>query len=273
MTCIAKSNRCWIPLLLLLGSCSKPAPPPPPTAGKMLAVPAGSAMLGCNEAVDKECEEDEKPGGEVKLAAFEIDETEVTVAQYRACVEAKGCSAEGLDMPSSGEKDEPDLTWTCNWGKADRDQHPINCISWEAAVAYCAWANKRLPTAQEWERAARGTDGRKFPWGNDPVKPKAQANLSDKTLLESAPGRWGLKEYDDGFIATAPVGSFPDGDSPVGAKDMAGNVWELVSDTERGQHEMRGGSWSYYPIALRCSDRAYAPHGRRNGDTGFRCAR
>ncbi|HYD50482.1 MAG TPA: SUMF1/EgtB/PvdO family nonheme iron enzyme, partial [Terriglobales bacterium] len=207
----------------------------------MLSVPAGAALLGCNQAVDDECEDDEKPGGLVELAAFEIDANEVTVGQYRSCVEAQGCSADGLELPFSGEKDEADLAWTCNWNKPERDQHPINCVSWDAAVAYCKWANKRLPSANEWERAARGTDGRKFPWGNDPVRPKAQANLSDKTLLESAPKRWGLAEYSDGFVSTSPVGSFPAGDSPIGAKDMAGNVWELVNEGDGNRHEMRGG--------------------------------
>ena len=239
----------------------------------MVAVPAGQALLGCNPSVDNECEEDENPGGLIELAAFEIDATEVTVARYRACVEAKGCSAENLDLPSTGEQEQPELKWTCNWGQPDRDRHPINCVSWEAAVAYCKWAKKRLPTPREWERAARGTDGRKFPWGNEPVKAEAQANLSDKTLLESGPDRWGLREYDDGFLSTSPVGSFPQGISPAGAMDMASNVWEFVDAGDANRHEMRGGAWSYYPIALRCSDKAYAPNGRRNGDTGFRCAR
>lgn len=255
----------WLPSAVV-------AAPPAPT-GKMVRIAAGKALLGCNEAVDAECEDDEKPGAMVELATFEIDVTEVTVAQFRACVDAGGCSAQGLDMPSSGTADEPNLTWTCNWGKPDRSNHPINCISWEAAVAYCKWAKKRLPSAKEWERAARGTDGRRYPWGNDPVKPAPQANLSDKTLLDNKPGGWGLAEFHDGFISTAPVGSFPAGDSPVGAKDMAGNVWEFVTDGNETRHEMRGGSWSYFPIALRTSDKAYAPNGRRNGDTGFRCAR
>ena len=247
---------------------------PPPVAGTtMVAVPAGKGLIGCNEAVDSECEEDEKPGRVVDAAAFEIDVTEVTVAQYRKCVDAGGCSAQGLDLPSSGTADEPELAWTCNWGKPDRDRHPINCVSWQAAADFCKWAKKRLPTASEWERAARGTDGRRYPWGNEAVEPSPQANLADKTLLGGKPGGWGLEEFADGFVSTAPVGSFPAGDSPVGAKDMAGNVWEFVNDGDENRHEMRGGAWSYYPIALRVSDKAYAPNGRRNGDTGFRCVR
>ena len=74
-------------------------------------------------------------------------------------------------------------------------------------------------------------------------------------------------------MSTAPVGSFPAGDSPVGAKDMAGNVWEFVLEGDETRHEMRGGAWRYYPIAMRASDKAFASIGRRNGDTGFRCVR
>ena len=260
-------------LALLGASCSTPDATPVGSASAMLPVPAGPALLGCHQAVDAECEDDEKPGGVVELAAFEIDATEVTVAQYRACVDAGVCSAQGLELPSTGTADQPELAWTCNWGKPDRDGHPINCLDWDAAVAFCTWAKKRLPTAQEWERAARGTDGRRYPWGNEAVQPAPQANLADKTVLNSKPGGWGLAEFDDGFVATAPVGSFPAGDSPTGAKDMAGNVWEFVAAGDDTRHEMRGGAWSYYPIALRVSDKAYASNGRRNGDTGFRCAR
>ena len=239
----------------------------------MVSVPAGSAHIGCNDRVDQECENDEKPGGLVDVAAFEIDVTEATVADYAACVDAGGCSASGLSMPSTGTADQPDLVWTCNWGRKGREQHPINCVSFEMAETYCTWAGKRLPSAVEWERAARGTDGRRYPWGNEDVTPKPQANLSDATLLRRDPGGWGLEQFDDGFESTAPVGSFPAGKSPVGALDMAGNVWELVTDGNAQRKEMRGGSWSYYPNALRVSDKAYAPNGRRNGDTGFRCAR
>ncbi len=239
----------------------------------MVAVGASFAHIGCNETVDKECEDDEKGGGPVEIPAFEIDRTEVTVARYAECVVAGACSAEGLTMPSDGREDQPELVWTCNWEVAGREHHPINCVSYEMAETYCKWAGKRLPTAAEWERAARGTDGRRYPWGNQDVTPKPQANLSDATLKRSDPGGWGLEQYDDGYATTAPVASFPAGVSPTGAMDMAGNVWEFTSDGDANRKEMRGGSWSYYPHALRVSDKAYAQNGRRNGDTGFRCAR
>lgn len=260
-------------LAMAVAGCTQPGAAPVAEAPAMRAVPAGKALVGCNAAVDAECEDDEPAGELVEMPAYEIDTTEVTVAQYRACVEAGVCSARGLELPSSGTADQPELAWTCNWGKPDRDRHPINCIDWEAAVTFCTWAGKHLPTPNEWERAARGTDGRRYPWGNDPVRATPQANLADQTLLGNEPGGWGLAEFNDGYVSTAPVGSFPDGDAPSGAKDMAGNVWEFVAAGNGARHEMRGGAWSYYPIALRVSDKAYAPNGRRNGDTGFRCAR
>ncbi len=239
----------------------------------MIRVPAGTALIGCNAQVDSECENDEKPGARVEVGAFEIDRTEVTVADYAECVAAGGCSSQGLSLPTTGTEEQPELVWTCNWGVEGRERHPINCVSFKMAEDYCRWAGKRLPSAIEWERAARGTDGRRYPWGNDEVSPTPHANLSDVTLLRNEPGGWGLEQFDDGFVSTAPVGSFPAGDSPVGASDMAGNVWELVANDESHRDEMRGGAWSYYPHALRTSDKAYAPNGRRNGDTGFRCAR
>ncbi len=256
--------------LLLLGATSALAGGP---RSAMVAVPAGVAFVGCHNEVDSECEDDEKPGARIEIGAFEIDRTEVTVADYAKCVEAGACSRDGLSLPTTGTAEQPELAWTCNWGVKGREQHPINCVSFTMAESFCRWAGKRLPSAVEWERAARGTDGRRYPWGNDDVAASPQANLSDVTLLRNEPGGWGLEQFDDGFVSTAPVGLFPAGKSPVGADDMAGNVWELVANSESHRDEMRGGAWSYYPHALRTSDKAYAPTGRRNGDTGFRCAR
>jgi serine/threonine-protein kinase len=173
----------------------KKIPPPvapqlPPVieapGGKMLLVSAGEFIFG-NE------------NRKASLAAFYIDETEVTNFAYR-----KFCDQTGHPYP-------PKAPWDDSY--FEKPLYPVVNVSWSDAVAFAQWAGKRLPTELEWEKAARGTDGRIWPWGSvfDPMR----ANLAgDK----------------DGFLYTAPVGSFPSGRSPYGALDMAGNVWEWVAD-------------------------------------------
>lgn len=131
---------------------------------------------------------------------FALDETEVTVDQYAGCVSASACTAPATDTD-------------CNWQVSGRGSHPINCVNYLQAVAYCSWAGKRLPTRHEWEFAARYPDGRMYPWGNS-------SSGLDTKLNSSVSG--------DGYSTTAPVGSFPDGDSALGLKDMAGNVYEMT---------------------------------------------
>ncbi|MBI3245402.1 MAG: SUMF1/EgtB/PvdO family nonheme iron enzyme [Deltaproteobacteria bacterium] len=151
--------------------------------------------MGCNAQVDTGCSNDERPGRMVFLDAFAIDIYEVTVAAYRQCVEAGKCTA-------------PNTGGSCNWNTSDRAQHPINCVDWSQANAYCRWAGKRLPTEAEWEKAARGTDRRVYPWGN--AWDATKANVSTN--------------------GTVAVGSYPAGKSPYGALDMSGNVWEWTAD-------------------------------------------
>jgi len=201
-----------------------------------------------------------------KPAGIEFTKSVVTVAQYRACVEAGKCT-----------KPKTDLTWMrrrsmdYNWGKPDRKNHPVNGVSWDDARNYCAWAGKRLPTEAEWEKAARGTDGRMYPWGN-------QDASCERAVM-----------YGCGKERTRPVCSKKPGNSPYGLCDMAGNVYEWVADwyeeeyyesaTSRNPGEptggkyrvVRGGSWNYPDVCASCRGRQ-KPSFKRY-DAGFRCAR
>lgn len=241
----------------------------------MVRIPAGKFWYGCNEKLDGDCNPDERPGRWVDSPEFWIDRTEVTVEAYRSCALANGCSTAGLRMPFWKDEERPSWAWACNWGKEGRDKHPINCVDWNQARSYCEWAGKRLPSEEEWERAARGTDGWKYPWGNagygeaGPV-----ANIADETLAPEKP-RWpAAKGYDDGFYTTAPVGSFPAGSSPEGALDMLGNVWEWTSswsDANLKYRVARGGSWANAPQLVRASNRYRFNPSYRGETFGFRC--
>jgi formylglycine-generating enzyme required for sulfatase activity len=215
--------------------------------GEMILIPAGEFWMGCNEAIDLSCYADEKPGRRVFVEAFAIDRHEVTVAAYEQCVQAGRCSRDSFTTSIS-----------CNWGKEGRERHPINCVNWEQAKTYCEWVGKRLPTEAEWEKAARGTDGRIYPWGNEWDTRKANTDRSE-----------------DGFSETSPVDSFPAGASPYGVLDMSGNVFEWMADWYDGEQinrSLRGGSWNYTIRDVRTSNRyGEVPHSHR-GDVGFRCA-
>ncbi len=225
----------------------------------MVLIPAGEFWMGCNEKVDNECDADEKPGGKVYVEAFSIDKHEVMVADYRKCVEAGKCSSDGLTK--YGE---------CNWDKPGREDHPINCVDWNQAKTYCTWAGKRLPTEAEWEKAARGTDGRIYPWGDAFDSSRCNTN-------ESKIG------------STSPVRRYETGKSPYGCYDMSGNVWEWTSslyksypyeaedgreDPEaKGDRGLRGGSWGTAAEDARAADRSWLGPGGRDGYLGFRCAK
>ena len=138
--------------------------------------------MGCDTSRDRGCPQRERPYRQVTLDTFYIDRTEVTLAAYRACVEAGACTDHHLEGYEPANEPMPDVNGKprlafsreltpsprCNWGKPGREEHPINCVSWYYARDYCTWAGKRLPTEAEWEKAARGVDGRIYPWGDNP---------------------------------------------------------------------------------------------------------
>jgi formylglycine-generating enzyme required for sulfatase activity len=214
-------------------------------------VPAGEVALG-NDPIEPggPALPDETPAHDVELAAFEIGAAPVTNAEY-----APFAAASGRPEPAGS----PD--------------HPVTHVDWHDASAFCAWAGGRLPTEAEWERAARGPDGRRYPWG-DEEPDDARAVF-----------RRGTK--DD---ATAAVGSLPAGTSAEGVHDLAGNVWEWTSSAYRpypycaadGREDpataeprvLRGGSFaSPGALWLRCASRSHSHPTRRRGHIGFRVAR
>jgi eukaryotic-like serine/threonine-protein kinase len=226
----------------------------------MVEVPAGEFLMGSVKG-DSEAAADEYPQRRVYLDAFWIDKTEVTVGEYR-----KFCQTTGRSMPEApefGGQEDSSLV---------QENNPIVYVSWEDASAYAAWANKRLPTEAEWEKAARGTDGRKYPWGN---------------TWDSE--RCNFISIDDGFRYASPVGSFPSGASPYGCLDMAGNVAEWCEDwygetyyatgpsrnptgpSSGQQRVLRGGDFLRIPEVGRCASRYHAGPGVVAFFYGFRC--
>ncbi len=215
---------------------------------EMVYVPVGEFLMG-STADDKEAKDNEKPQHRVTLDAYWIDKTEVTNDQYGKCVGAGACAAPGGSDYYNGVK----------------NQRPVVYVRWGDAATYCEWVGRRLPSEAEWEKAARGTDGRMYPWGNA---------LPDGTLANMGEN-------------TTSVWSYPAGASPYGALDMAGNVWEWVEDwfaadyyadspvanppgpASDGYRVVRGGP----SRGLRSAYRSAQDPAYRNDDLGFRCAR
>ena len=249
----------------------------------MVYVPAGEFQMGstdaqvdealvlCNKLPDicvRESFELEQPSHTVALDGFWIDRTEVTNAQYRRCVDASAC-------------EEPEF-WIVTYKDAARRDHPMVHVDWYEAESYCEWATARLPTEAEWEYAARGPEGRTFPWGDE--FDGARLNYCDANCSQ----RYADSSVDDRYSETAPVGSYPEGASWCGALDMAGNVGEYVGDwfgeyssewqenpsgpaagLDRMQH---GGSWWFQPARIRSAFRIRDRPENTHSFVGFRCA-
>jgi serine/threonine-protein kinase len=239
----------------------------------MIYVPEGTFWMGAGE--NDPGGDDVRPQHEVYLDAFWIDQTEVTNAQYGRCVSAGAC-----DPPEHHGS----LTREDYYDDAEFGDYPVLAVTWYQADGYCRWAGKRLPTEAEWEKAARGTDKRLYPWGNE----------FDGTRLNSCDVNCEAEsrnaDWDDGHADTAPVGSYPAGASPYGALDMAGNVREWVADwadttyysrspqrnptgPESGTNRVdRGGAASDTDWSTLVTYRGIDPPEGSFTDIGFRCA-
>jgi formylglycine-generating enzyme required for sulfatase activity len=238
----------------------------------MVLVPAGEFTMG-RKAVDEfaACQKfgsdcnvtwftDEEPVHKVSVNAFYIDKYEVTNALYKQCVDQGAC-----DPPQASNSS----THLNYYGNSEFDKYPVIYVTWNQAKAYCEWRGARLPTEAEWEKAARGTDGRMYPWGDNLDETFANFNYS--------------------VGDTTPVGSYEKGKSPYGAYDMAGNVWEWVNSQDRpypytpddGRESptgddlrvARGGSWGFVGVSVSSSYRYGFEATSSNLDLGFRCAR
>jgi formylglycine-generating enzyme required for sulfatase activity len=258
------------------------APEPDPPEG-MLRVPGGTFTMGSND----EGELDERPAHDVTVASFWLDTTEVSNVAYGRCVAAGACRPHDPSNAAHNGFDDRDFR---------KPNQPVSGVSWDDAARYCEWVGKRLPTEAEFERAARGDDGRRYPWGNEPPDPRR--------AVFGAP-------------VTADVGTHPAGAGPYGHLDLCGNVWEWVADHYdpfayvrptapsgqpgscddilRAQDELRrkkrdgftgtnpiptecervlrGGAFNYYRTGLRASNRVHHPGRFRLVMSGLRCAR
>lgn len=282
-------------------------------AGEMIEIPAGEFIFGSDAVdtaagsreigLNKPLYRDEQPQRKLHLAAFLIDRFEVTNAEYRAFVVAENywvpdpwqdngfllerAILEVADLPTlrrlaadtfrlnrdTRALGKEELLEAIELKRRELEPLPVSGVSWHDAERYCAWAGKRLPTEREWEKAARGGDGREFPWGDD----------------------WSIERVNAGRgeeFGVMPVGSLPAGRSPYGVEDMAGNVMEWVADwygpypgsdyvsPDYGERfkVVRGGGWGgvgHYVIShfYRAAYRFYLAPEARFEDLGFRCAR
>ena len=256
----------------------------------MVYVPEGEFIMG-NDAGPTS----EQPQHTVYLDGYWIDKTEVTNAMFALFVEATGYQTNAETQGAAwvfegtGWSEIPGADWQHPQGPATHltglENHPVVNISWYDATAYCKWAGGRLSSEAEWEKAARGTDGRTYPWGEQ----EPAGNLLDFGDVNLYPDS-ADKNVNDGYKFTAPVGSYPAGASPYGALDMAGNVWEWVNDWYRETYYrnaptsnppgpingdgrvLRGGSWNHDGQDIRASMRIWVNPSDAIDNFGLRCS-
>jgi serine/threonine-protein kinase len=257
----------------------------------LMFVPAGEFQMG-SDAENNDANLLHK----VYLDAFWIDQTDVTNAQFEKFVNdsayktdaEKGGSSLVFNVNSKKLEVVKGADWKHPQGVTSNlnglEKFPVLQMSWNDADAYCKWAGRRLPTEAEWEKAARGTDGRKYPWGNQPPAGNL-LNFADKNL----PADQSDNSIDDGYMFSSPVGNYPDGASPYGVLDMAGNVWNWTADWYDGGYYkispernpqgpssgttrvLRGGGWGDNINGTRSDNRVNSHPNGRGPSLGFRC--
>ncbi|MBX3192326.1 MAG: SUMF1/EgtB/PvdO family nonheme iron enzyme [Labilithrix sp.] len=266
------------------------ATPIDPCPEGMALVAGGRFFMGSDDDLPAE-----RPAHKVVLRAYCMDKREVSTDAYRACSDRGDCKRAAVTNRWSGitPKDSKIYDPLCNAADSARGSHPVNCVDWHMADRFCKAEGKRLPTEAEWEFAARGSDGRKYPWGDAAPTPKHLNACGVECLA------WGKKQgaslealfsESDPFPTTAPVGSFPAGASPWGIEDIVGNVWEWVGDwydaygasdqeDPRGPatgatRAMRGGAWNgAHADWVRPTFRFHDAPDTRSHGVGFRCAK
>lgn len=203
----------------------------------MVLIPEGEFVMGSNEGIA-----DEGQDRTVFLKSFYMDKYEVTNEQYKKFIDAVEYS-----MPKG---------WIFSGYDPEIKDHPVVFVNYDDAYAYCRWLEKRLPTEEEWEKSSKGTDGRKYPWGNHFRKDKANTSLG-------------------GNSSTAPVNSYETGKSPYGLFNMAGNVWEWTdtSGQDKRRKIVKGGSWGLSHRFSRTFSRAEYKAKAKTNNIGFRCTR
>ena len=262
-----------------------------PTCPEMVAVPAGSVLLG-SPASEPNRRDDEGPQRLVTLAEpFAISRTEVRRDEYEAFVRATGHPV-GIgcltDRVTHGTWTMDSVSTLRDPGFEQGDDHPVVCVSWEDAQAYVAWLNRqapgagyRLPSEAEWEYAARAGSTTAFPWGDDANAGCVHMNGVDRTVLQSYPD-WNAIACSDGALHSAAVGSYRP--NAFGLHDMIGNVSEWVEDCTTASYDaapatpcdrriVRGGAWGSTAANLRTADRFRQPPGHRDDSIGIRIVR
>jgi formylglycine-generating enzyme required for sulfatase activity len=288
---------CACTTLLAAGCTPTGASHPSAPPENMVLVPEGSFLMGSTEeeidaihkayGVDRVMYEAETPQRRIGLPGFYIDKHEVTQGDYAGFLQATSRDAPFVDAEWAAL-----YNWVDGKPPDGLENHPVVLVSFDDAAEYCRWAGKQLPTEAQWEKAARGADGRQYPWGDgwDRTRLNSAAAWApaDFPTSEDWLAWWKTTYHGElrgGVITTKPVGAYPQGASPCGALDLAGNVFEWTRDwydaypgskyknPEFGQQyrAIRGGDWYLDPIYTRTAARLRSPPDHKVPTIGFRC--